>query len=85
VIFGCPHDTIHALEPRVVEGHPLVDEATPLEVQRRPPTPYRPNRPMAQTRGSRRDRVFQYRHSTHHPILVPMQQDPEPLDLGNHA
>jgi hypothetical protein len=66
---------------RVVEGHPLVDEAAPLEVDRRPPAAYRPHRPMAPTLGGR-DRTVQHRQSTHHPIPVPRQQDPQPLDRG---
>jgi hypothetical protein len=48
-------------------------------VERRPPTPHRPKRPVDQTDGGR-DRTVQHRIGAGHPIPIPGQQDPQTLD-----
>jgi hypothetical protein len=75
----CKH-TLESLEnPRMAPGDPLVDAPAPLEVARRPPTPHRPALPVAQAVG-RRDRAIQHRQGNGHPVPLPRQQDPQPLD-----
>jgi hypothetical protein len=68
-------------ELHLAPGDPLADAPAPLEVERRPPSPHRPARRVAQA-DSAGDRAVQYRVGIGHPVPLPRQQDPQPLDTG---
>jgi hypothetical protein len=73
---------VHTRSPRrlrLASGDPLADETAPLGVERRPQAAHRPRRPVAQA-ISGRDRAIQPRFSVGHPVSLPGQQDPQPLD-----
>ena len=68
----------------VAPGDPLVDAAAPLEVERRPPGPHRPSRPVAQAVGGR-DRAVQHRRCRSPGIDTAAARSPAPGLRPNHA
>ena len=64
---------------RMATGDQLVDGAASLEVEGRPPTLHRPQRPVAQALGGR-DRTVPHGLDRGHPLPIPGQHDPQPLD-----
>jgi hypothetical protein len=63
----------------VAQGNPLVDVAAPLELVGRSSPVHRPPGSVAQTDGGR-DRAVQHRIGRGHPLPIPRQQNPQPLD-----
>ena len=70
---------------RVVAGRPVADDAAPLEVDGRPPTISPTPTGRWQPISGGRDRAVQPRSGAGHPIPLPGQHDPQPLDPANHA
>ena len=72
----------HTQQPgplRVVAGGPVAAQAAPLEVEGRPPPVHHPDWAVEADRGGR-DRTVQPRRGAGHPLPLPGQHDPQPLD-----
>ena len=63
----------------MVQGDPLADETAPLDVEGRPPQAHRHLWPVAQA-ASGRNRAVQTRIGAGHPVPLPRQPGPQPLD-----
>ena len=75
----CKHTFGNLAALRLAAGGPVAQDAAPLEVEGRPPGLHHPAGAVETDHGGR-DRAVQPRNGAGHPVPLPRQHDPQPLD-----